>query len=164
MTGISFNQSDNEPAPPRDASLDVVCDNWWPSVNLLAVRDAVRVPSGEPERLRDAIRQAMADIASEPALIAWRAQQEAAGYAKLEEVPSRVLKVDGVSDYALRWFRAVYSVVAGDVGERAIGPQLSSAGADRREALTSDIEVHQRNVSNAVRDFLGKPRIRARLI
>ncbi|WP_271165815.1 head completion/stabilization protein [Brevundimonas intermedia] len=158
MTGISFNLPDDDaaPAPVLPAADDVPCDGWWPGVNLGALRDAVRVPSGETERLRDAVRQAMLDIAGE--LAAWRADQVAAGYAKLADVPGRIV-VDGKSDYELRWFRAVYSVVAADVGERAVGPQLSSAGADRLEALRADVDVHLRNVAFAVRDFLGKPRI-----
>jgi hypothetical protein len=150
--------SDDQAAPTYPAAAEIACDGWWPSVNLIAVRDAVRVPSGETERLRDAVRQAMLDIAHE--LAAWRAQQEAAGYARLADVPGR-MTVDGRSDYELRWFRAVYSVVAADVGERALGPQLSGAGADRAEALRADVDTHLRNVSSAVRDFLGRPRIMA---
>jgi len=160
---ISFPppSSDDQVAPSYPAAAEIECDGWWPSVNLLAVRDAVRVPSGETERLRDAVRQAMLDIAHE--LAAWRAEQEAAGHAKLADVPGR-MTVDGQSDYELRWFRAVYSVVAADVGERALGPQLSGAGAERVEALRADVHAHQRNVSYAVRDFLGRPRIIAEAI
>nr|WP_316629678.1 head completion/stabilization protein [uncultured Brevundimonas sp.] len=153
--------SDDQAPPSYPAAAEIACDGWWPSVNLLAVRDAVRVPSGETERLRDAVRQAMLDIAHE--LAAWRASQEAAGYTRLADVPGR-MRVDGKSDYELRWFRAVYSVVAADVGERALGPQLSGAGAERAEALRADVNGHLRNVSYAVRDFLGRPRIVAEAI
>ena len=164
MTGISFNHSEDNttPAPGAPAGADlVVGDGWWPDVSLAAVRDAVRVPSGEDARLRDAVREAMLEIAGE--LAAWRREQEAAGHKNLTEVPGR-MKVDGQSDYALRWFRAVYSVVAADLSERALAPQLTGAGADRAEILRADVDVHRRNVSFAVRDFLGVSRIIAEAI
>jgi len=160
---ISFppQNADDQAAPQYPEAAEVECDGWWPSVNLVAIRDAVRVPSGETDRLRDAVRQAMLNIAHE--LASWRAEQEAAGHESLAEVPARIV-VDGKSDYELRWFRAVYSVVAADVGERALGPQLSSTGAERAEALRADVNTHLRNVSFAVRDFLGVSRIVAEAI
>lgn len=163
MNITTHNLSDTS-APDQTSSDVLACDGWWPSISLAAIRDAVRVPSGEVERLRDAARQAMLDFASEPDIVRWRAEQEGAGHGALQAVPSRVLSVDGKSDFELRWFRAVYSIVAADVGERASGPQASTPGKDRREALLTDVEFHQRNVAHAVRDFLGRPRIRARMI
>ena len=62
------------------------------------------------------------------------------------------------------WSRAVYSLVAADLGERMLGQGLTSTGAERAEALGSEVGLHQRNVTHAVRDFLGRPRIRAKMI
>lgn len=154
--------ADAQPPVPQPAHDLIQCDGWWPAVNITAVRLAVDLNNNvTADRLRDAVRLAMIDIALE--LAEWRAGQSAAGYAKLDDVPGRIV-VDGKSDYCHRWFRAVSSVVAADLGERLLGQGLTKAGADRAEALGSEVGVHQRNVVHAVRDFLGKARIRARMI
>tara|TARA_R110002167_G_scaffold12963_5_gene54875 strand:- start:4889 stop:5383 length:495 start_codon:yes stop_codon:yes gene_type:complete len=163
MSGITFNPLNTDTDPPADppAGDVVMFDGWWPSINITAVREAVRIDTTvTPDRLRDSVRHAMLDIAQD--LEGWRAQQEAAGHTNLEAVPAR-REIDGQSDYLMRFNRAVYSVVGGDVGERQLGSGLTSAGADRAEQLKADVDVHARNVSAAVRAFLGLPRIRARL-
>lgn len=159
MSGFVFNppNSDTEPPAPPPAADAVMFDGWWPNMNITAVRDAVRIDTTvTPDRLRDAVRQAMLDVAA--ALADWRVDQEAAGYTSLAAVPARIM-VDGVSDYVLRFNRAVYSVVGADLAERQIGSRLTSAGADRAEELSADIDIHTRNVAWAVRDFLGRPRV-----
>lgn len=164
MSGITFNppNTDQDP-PPAPIPADVVAfDGWWPSVNITAVRAAERIDTNvSAERLRDAVRLAMLDVAGE--LATWRREQEAAGHTSLAAVPGRLM-IEGLSDYQVRWLRAVASVAAGDVGERLIGANLTRAGADRAEQLSADVGVHYRNVRWAVRDFLGKPRIRAELV
>ena len=167
MSGFTFNDPNSDAAPPAELpAADVVkADGWWPDVNITGVRLAVDINTKvTPERLRDSVRQAIVDIAGEPDMIAWRAKQETAGVTKLEDVPSRVLKVDGVNDYCHRWTRAIYSAVGADLGERMLGQGLTSAGADRAEALGSETLIHQKNTRHAVRLFLGKPRTRARLV
>nr|WP_315025279.1 head completion/stabilization protein [Brevundimonas diminuta] len=163
MSGFVFTpQNADADVPPVEAPDLVKGDGFWPDINITDVRDVVRLDTTiTPARLRDAVRQAMLDIAA--ALADWRAGQEAAGINTLSDVPSR-MKVDGVSDYVLRWSRAVYSVVGADLGERLVSQTASTAGVDRAQALGQDVLVHQRNVSFAVRDFLGRPRIRARMI
>lgn len=167
MSGFTFNSPNTDAVPPIDppAADLVAAGGWWPDVNITGVRQAVDLNTKvTPERLRDAVRQAIVDLASEPAMAAWRRTQVAAGYERLGDVPSRDIEVDGQSDYCLRWTRAVYSLVAADLGERLLGQGLTSAGADRAEALQSEVCLHQRNVTHAVRDFLGRARIRARMI
>lgn len=166
MTGFSFNPSntDSEPPVPPPSDQDVECDGWWPAINLAEVRAFVRLDTTvTADRLRDAVRHAMLDVATAPSMAAWRADKQAFGYDSLAEVPGRI-EVDGKSDYVHRWNRAVYSVIGGDLGERQGGQGLTSAGADRAEALRFDIGIHQRNVVYAVRDFLGRRRIRASVI
>lgn len=163
MSGITFNPPNTDgQAPAAPPAADVVTfDGWWPDMNITAVRQAVRIDTSvSPERLRDAVRHAMLDIAKE--LRAWRAEQVAAGRTSLADVPGG-LEVDGESELVMRFNRAVYSVVGGDVGERQLGQGLTQAGADRAQQLAADVDVHVRNVRWAVRDFLGLPRIRARL-
>ncbi|MFN3931628.1 MAG: head completion/stabilization protein [Brevundimonas sp.] len=164
MSGISFNppNSDSQqPAAPPPAD-EVRLSDFWPAVNITAVREAVRLdPNITPGRLRDAVRLAMLDIAGE--LAPWRALQEAAGHAGLTDVPARIM-VDDVSDYVMRFNRAVYSVVGADLGERQIGGGVTAAGADRADQLRLDVDIHLRNVRYAVRDFLGQPRARVALV
>lgn len=164
MSGITFNppNADAEaPAAPAPAD-EVRLSAFWPAVNITAVREAARLDTNiTPGRLRDAVRLAMLDVAGE--LAAWRAEQEALGFTRLEDVPAR-LQVDGVSDYLMRFNRAIYSVVAADLAERQIGSALAAAGAERAEQLREDVDVHMRNVRYAVRDFLGRPRARVALV
>lgn len=164
MSGITFNPPNTDQQPPANPpAADVVTfDGWWPNINITAVREAVRIDTNvTPDRLRDAVRHAMLDVAQE--LSAWRAEQEAAGKTSLAAVAGR-LQIDGQSDYVMRFNRAVYSVVGGDVAERQLGAGLTTAGAERAQQLQADVDVHARNVRWAVRDFLGKTRIRAELI
>lgn len=164
MSGFSFPPPNTDNTPPADPpAADVVRgDGFWPDVNITDVRDAVRLDTTIPAaRLRDAVRIAMLDIAE--ALAVWRAGQEQAGHTRLIDVPSRI-EIDGRSDYALRWNRAVYSVVGADLGERLLSQSANAAGTERALAMSSEVDIHQRNVIHAVRLFLGKPRIRARMI
>lgn len=167
MSGFTFNPPNTDAVPPTELpEADLVnAGGWWPAVNITGVRQAVDLNTKvTAERVRDAVRQAIVDLASEPAMSAWRSDQVAKGWSRLADVPSRDIEVDGQSDYCLRWSRAVYSLVAADLGERMLGQGLTSTGAERAEALGSEVGLHQRNVTHAVRDFLGRPRIRARMI
>lgn len=166
MTGFSFNPPnvDSDPPVPPPSDQDVVCDGWWPAINMADVRAFATLDTKvTPDRLRDAIVNAMLEIATAPAMAAWKAEQVAFGYDGLFEVPGRI-EVNGKSDYEHRWQRAVLSVIGGDLGERLVGQNMTSSGVERAEALRFDIDVHQRNVRFAVRDFLGRPRVRASVI
>ncbi len=164
MSGFVIVPPNTDAAPPvAPPAADVVHGNdFWPGINISDVRDAVRLDTTIPAaRLRDAVRNAMLDIALD--LRTWRLEQQAAGYATLADVPARD-QVDGISDYILRWTRAVYSVVGADLGERLLSQSATAAGVDRAQAMGEDVSIHQRNVTYAVRDFLGQPRIIAEVI
>lgn len=159
MSGIVFNPPNTDGTPPVEPpeADTVVFDGWWPNMNITAVREAIRIDTNVTAgRLRDAVSQAMLDIAT--ALAEWRSEQVELGHASLQDVPART-QIDGISDYVLRFNRAVYSVVGADLAERQIGSRLTSAGADRAEELSADICIHTRNVTWAVRDFLGRTRV-----
>lgn len=163
MSGFDFNPPNTDADPPQPPAGDVVvCDGWWPSINLAAVRDAQRVGTTvTPQRLRDVIQVAMMDLARE--LAGWRAEQEAAGRNALADVPGRRM-IAGESDYIVLWRRGILAIAGGELSERQLGQSTSPAGMDRAEQNSQDIDVHQRNVSFAVRDFLGRPRIIAEAI
>ncbi|HAJ02609.1 MAG TPA: hypothetical protein DCL55_05120, partial [Brevundimonas sp.] len=126
MSGIVFNPPNTDGTPPVEPpeADTVVFDGWWPNMNITAVREAIRVDTNVTAgRLRDAVSQAMLDIATAQA--DWRAEQVELGHAGLQDVPAR-MQIDGVSDYVLRFNRAVYSVVGADLAERQIGSRLTS--------------------------------------
>lgn len=163
MTGIFFTPPNTDAVPPADPpSADVVgAGGWWPDINITDVRDAVKLDTTvSPAKIRDSIRNAILEVSRE--LDAWRIAQEAAGHLTLAAVPGR--QVDGISEFVLRWNRAINSVVGADLGERLVGTNVTSAGLERVDALRTDIDIYQRNVRHAVRDFLNLPRIRARMI
>lgn len=154
--------ADTSPDPQPPAADLVECDAFWPSINITDLRQAARLNTDIPaERLRDAVRIAMLDMARE--LQAWRLDQQLAGHQTLSAVPARQM-AGGQSDYVLLWARGIYSVVAADLGERLRGQGLTAAGDARADSLQSDVDVHSRNVIHAVRDFLGTTRVAVALI
>jgi len=158
-----FSSPASVPAPdtaPAASSID--CGAFWPAVDLDHLRKAIRIDQAVTgERLRDVARNAVLDIMAE--LDAWRREQAAAGFGALDAVPGRH-QVDGQSDYVVRWHRAIASVVAADLSDRQLGQSARPAGMDRVEELSADTDIHRRNVTFAVRDFLGRPRIIAEVI
>lgn len=158
-----FSTPANIPAPDTPAaSVTVDCGLFWPAVDLTHLRAALRIDQAvTPERLLDVTRNAVLDIMAE--LEAWKRDQEDKGIAKLVDVAGR-FSVDGQSDYVIRWHRAIQSVVAADLADRQLGQSARSAGIERVEELAADIDIHRRNVTYAVRDFLGRPRIIAEVI
>lgn len=164
MSGFTFNPPNTDSQPPADPPPgDVITfDGWWPDIHMTTVRQAVTIGSTvTADRLRESVRLAMLDVARE--LATWRQEQQALGFTALQQVPARAA-VDGISDYVMLWNRAICSVVAADIGERQLTAGLTRAGADRADELLSDVDLHQRNVRIAVRDFLGRTRARVALV
>ena len=162
MTG-PFNSTPVIPAAGQSPQGGIIaCGPFWPDLDLDGLRLSLRVDqSVTPARLRDVARNAVLDIMAE--LDHWRLAQIRTGYNTLAEVPARHM-VDGTSDYVIRWTRAVHCVIAADLADRQLGQSARSAGMDRVEELASDIDVHRRNVTYAVRDFLGRTRLIAEVI
>lgn len=137
-------------------------NGFWPALDLDQLRQSIRIDQTvTTPRLRDLARTAMLDIMDE--LDDWRAEKVAAGYARLEDVPGR-RTVDGLTDYQIRWIKAVHAVVAADLGDSQLAQSARAAGMERAEELSADVDRHRRNVTYAVRDFLGRPRIIAEVI
>ncbi|MNR93871.1 Phage head completion protein (GPL) [compost metagenome] len=158
-----FSSTPVIPAPGAAAApASITCGPFWPDLDLVALRAAIRVDQVvTEERLREVASNAVLDMMDE--LDVWRLEQIASGFDALADVPGRH-KVDGRSDYEIRWAKAVQSVIAADLADRQLGQSARSAGMDRVEELASDVDVHRRNVTFAVRDFLGRPRVIAEAI
>lgn len=158
-----FSSTPVIPAPGAAAApASINCGPFWPDLDLVALRAGIRIDQVvTEERLRGVASNAVLDIMDE--LDAWRLEQVAAGFTSLKDVPGRH-KVDGRSDYEIRWDKAVLSVVAADLADRQLGQSARASGMDRVEELASDVDVHRQNVTYAVRDFLGRPRVIAEAI
>lgn len=142
--------------PPEDRPAEIVAnDGFWPDIDILQLRDAIRLDTTIPaQRLRDAVIQAMLDLGRQ--LQAWR-DLNAVDAENLHAVPPRRV-IEDVSDYVHHYTRAVYSLVGADLGERLLSQSATAAGDKRSESLASEITQHRRNARWAIADFLGKRR------
>lgn len=162
MTGFSFPDipADDQPPAALPAAGEVSLDAFWPAVNIVQIRDVIRLSDNiTSARLREATENALLSIAGH--LDCWRRAREAEGFDSLAAVPARrqLAGAGGRSDYEVLWARAVYSEVGADLAERQLNAGVTAAGLDRIEQLQADVEIHRRNVTFAVRDFLGITRV-----
>lgn len=162
MTGFSFPDTPADDQPPAElpAAGEVALDAFWPAVNIVQIREVIRLTDNVTSaRLREATENALLTIAGQ--LHCWRQAREAEGFDSLAEVPARrkIAGTQGRTDYEVLWARAVYSEVGADLAERQLNAGVTAAGLERIEQLQSDIEIHRRNVTYAVRDFLGTSRV-----
>ncbi|GIX38030.1 MAG: phage head completion/stabilization protein [Silanimonas sp.] len=149
------------PTPAAPAEPIVSNDGWFPDIEPARLRDAVRLDASiTPERLRQAIFYAMADVNRE--LYDWQLRQMEAGYERLEEVPSGTL--DGISRLVLLYRRAIYSTVKADLTERYRDIDTTAAGHRRADDLTPSIDEQRRNARWAIRDILGRTHTTVELI
>lgn len=162
MSGFVSRPPNVDAQPPAAAPPEIVeNDGFWPDVDLVQLRAAVRLDTTiSTDRLRDAVAQAMIELGR--TLEAWRLEN-AAETANLQAVTPRRL-VDGVSDFVHLYTRAVYSLTAADLGERLMSQSMTAAGDDRRESLASEVDQHRRNARWAVQDFKGERRATVELI
>lgn len=162
MTGFVALPPNTDAEPPVAAPAELVQnDGFWPDIDLVELRDAVRLDTTiSTDRLRDAVVNAMLELANEFA--DWR-ECKAEDAANLQAVPERRL-IGGVSDYVILYARALYSLVGADLGERLLSQMVTAAGDDRRESLASEVDQHRRNARYAINDFTGKRRATVELL
>jgi len=147
-------------APPATAD-SVEFDGFYPALSLAAARAAMRIPTDITDaRLRDALAAAMLEIADD--LAAWRATQDAAGFATLADCSAAMIA--GEKRLVLLWRRAVHHLAAADLTEIQRGPDSTPAGSDRAAQLDTAAADHRRNSRWAVRDMLGIPHTTIELI
>ncbi|MFC3549463.1 head completion/stabilization protein [Lysobacter cavernae] len=136
-------------------------DGFWPSIDPAALRQRIRLDGSiAAERLRAAIVAAVMAVNDE--LAAWKARQEAAGYAYLQAVPAA--GVDGKTRQEQLYLRAVSCATAAEVAERYRSYDTTAAGNQRADDLTPSIDELRRDQRWAIRDFLGTPRMTVELI
>lgn len=136
MTMIVMNnpaqQRDPMVIPPVPVDEPVIKNTaFFPDVDPKRMREEMRLEQTvTPVRLRRAIKTAMAETNAE--LTDWRDLQLAAGYARLEDVPTDEL--DGESVRVFHYFNAVCSMTTATLYERYRGVDASAKGDKRPTA------------------------------
>ncbi|WP_448632798.1 MULTISPECIES: head completion/stabilization protein [Pseudomonas fluorescens group] len=134
---------------------------FWPSIDLDELRATLRIdPSVTTPRLKTAVITALIGVHNE--FKAWRAEQEAAGYTKLADVPSEQIEDETVLVHLYR--RAIEAATGAEVCERYRSYDTTNSGNQDAEDLTPNIDDYRRDLRWAVRDFLGINRTTVELI
>lgn len=112
------------PRPAESAEPPVKNTFFWPDIDLKQLRDALRYEGTvTAQRLRQAVLTAIAEVNAE--LYDWRADQMAAGFKTLADVPAETL--DGISEKITQYVAAVGSVTAATITERYRGYDATGA-------------------------------------
>lgn len=155
MTGFVANAS------PIAKQANVTAGDFWPEVDVAALREAIRVPGDvHPARIRATVVSAVMGVTRE--LAEWQAVQEAAGHASLSDVPAQV--IDGESRLVHLYLRAVGCATAVELHERYRSYDATAQGSQRADELTPTIDEIRRDLRNAVCDLQGLPRATVELI
>jgi hypothetical protein len=162
VTGFVSLPPNTDAQPPEALPPEVVAnDGFWPDVDLVQLRDAVRLDTTiATARLKDAVVNAMLELAR--ALQPWR-DVNGIGRDNLEAVPARH-EIGGTSDFVILYTRALYSLVGADLGERLLSQSATALGDDRRASLEAEVDQHRRNARWAQNDFLGISRATVELL
>ncbi len=155
MSGLVANASPTKPEP------DVQSGEFWPAVNIAALRAAVRITGDVTvERLRAAVVSAV--IAVNDELTLWGETQQAKGFITLAAVPSPI--IDGKSRLTQLYMRAVQCATAVELHERYRSYDATAQGNQRADDLTPTIDEMRRDLRYAISDVAGTRRVTAELI
>lgn len=149
----------NDPAPLGTVSAGA----WWPTIDLAALRDAMRLDGAiTPQRLLPAVQEAVATTAE--LLAAWALARQDEGRTSLAAVPA--LQVDGESVHVQRFRRAVYCHAKANLIERYSDYDTTGRARkdDQEESRETQAEQYRRDATWAVRDILGTTRVSVELI
>ena len=94
-------------------------------------------------------------------LEAWQQEQQAAGYQTLADVPAPVINGESVNLW--HWRNAVYTATRALILERYRDADTTDKGDRRADALDIQTSDLWRDVSWAISDILGRPRMFAEL-
>lgn len=147
--------------PPEPAEMPVTNDGWFPDIDATRIRDEWRVRDVvTPDRLKRAIVGAIMTVGNQ--LTAWKVAHVLAGHASLAAVPSP--KIDGTSRLVLLYARAIGASAKAELVETYRDMDLTGAGQRQVEDMEPSIVELRRDALHAVRDMLGRTRLRVELI
>jgi len=108
--------------PAETAEPPVKNTFFWPDIDLQQLRESLRYEGTvTAQRLRLAVKTAISEVNAE--LYDWRADQMAAGFKTLVDVPAEAL--DGVSEKITHYLAAVEAITAATIAERYRGYDAS---------------------------------------
>ncbi|MHC2597777.1 hypothetical protein ACVLVH_003439 [Kluyvera sp. 1366] len=108
--------------PAETAEPPVKNTFFWPDIDLQQLRESLRYEGTvTAQRLRLAVKTAISEVNAE--LYGWRADQMAAGFKTLADVPAEAL--DGVSEKITHYLAAVEAITAATIAERYRGYDAS---------------------------------------
>lgn len=108
--------------PAETAEPPVKNTFFWPDIDLQQLRESLRYEGTvTAQRLRLAVKTAISEVNAE--LYDWRADQMAAGFKTLANVPAEAL--DGVSEKITHYLAAVEAITAATIAERYRGYDAS---------------------------------------
>lgn len=147
---------------PAQADQNVIDnDGFFPDIDVDTATAAMRQDGTvTAERLRAALVEAALSVNED--LAAWRAEQQAADYFTLEEVPAP--QIDGKSAHVHRYLRAVYCEARAGLIERYRDYDATAAGDRKAEALMQAVEDLRRDARWATSDIVGRSRSTVELI
>jgi hypothetical protein len=139
----------------------VVNDGWFPDIDPVTLRQAYRIRDNvTPERLRTAIVGAI--FTADNQLAAWRRDRMAEGHTNLGLVPTTL--IDGKSRFVLLYARAIGAYTKAELVEGYRDIDTTTAGQRQAEELEPSIVELRRDALHAIRDILGRGRMRVELI
>ncbi len=134
---------------------------FWPAIEPAAVRAAMRLDGSiTDERLTAALLAAVLGVNDE--LRTWQAQQEAAGYATLADMPDT--HIGGVSRRVHLYGRAVNCATAAELTERYRSYDASDSANQRADDLQPSIDELRRDLRWAISDLQQRPRCTIELV
>ncbi|ORJ51005.1 head completion/stabilization protein [Kluyvera intermedia] len=142
---------------PQPATDEPVIKNtfFFPDIDPVRVRELMRLEQTvSPARLRRAIKTGMAETNAE--LFDWRAQQMAAGYVLLADVPAE--KIDGESERVFHYVNAVCAMTTATLYERYRGVDASAKGDKKADSIDTTIDELWRDMRWAVARIQDRPR------
>jgi hypothetical protein len=108
--------------PAETAEPPVKNTFFWPDIDLQQLRESLRYEGTvTAQRLRLAVKTAISEVNAE--LYDWRADQMAAGFKTLADIPAEVL--DGISEKITHYLAAVEAITAATIAERYRGYDAS---------------------------------------
>lgn len=146
--------------PPAEPPPDLVGnDAFFPDVSIATTREILLVPTSVTNaRVIDAITGAM--LAVNRQLASWRAAVTAATLA--EVAPEQLLGTE--PRLVAIYHRAIRATVAAELVDLEGELMATEVGRDRAASRASPADDHRRLAVHCVRDLLGKPRTRVRLV
>lgn len=142
-------------------AVELANGSFWPPVSLDDMRATLRIEAAVTDpRLETAIVAAMITVNRE--LASWRAQQEAAGYATLADVPGELIGEQ--TEHQHLYLRAVQAATGAEVCERYRSYDTTGTGDRKGEELQFNIDDYRRDQRWAIRDLLRVARTTVELL